>query len=104
MENLKNTIMIGYVTYAKAYVTSNHCISYWVTWIQLQGTKYIEGCVDTSEALLIFGIDIDIILITADQPYLVCEVLTTEKFSAHLHSFVVKKRSQTSSYCIVSTI
>ena len=46
--------------------------------------------VDTSEVLPIFGIVIDI-LITADQLYLVCEVLTTEEFYAHLHSFVVKK-------------
>ena len=65
-----------------------------MTWIQLQGTKYTKGCVvvlDTSEVQPIFGIIIDIILITADKPYLVCEVLTTEEFSAHLHSFVVKR-------------
>ena len=49
---------------------------------------------DTSEVIPIFGIVIDIILITADQPYLVCEVLTTEEFSAHLHSFVVKKEAK----------
>ena len=49
-----------------------------------KGTKYIKGCVfvlDTSEVLPIFGIVIDIIVITANQPYLVCEVLTTEEFS-----------------------
>ena len=30
------------------------------------------------------------ILIIADQPYLVCEVLQTEEFSAHLYSYIVK--------------
>ena len=72
-------------------------MSYRVTWIQLQGTKYIEGCVvvlDISEILPIFGIIIDIILITANQPYLVCEVLYTKEFSAHLHSFVVKREAK----------
>ena len=42
----------------------------------------------------IFGIIVDIVLITADQPYLVCEVLHTEEFSTHLHSFVIKREAK----------
>lgn len=56
--------------------------------------KYVEGCVvvlDSSEALPIFGIIINILLIKSDEQYFVCEVLDTEKFSSHFHSFVAKR-------------
>ena len=79
----------------KQYDTNpSEFISYRVAWIQLQGTKYVEGCVvvlDTSEILPIFGIIINIILIKTDQPCLVCEMLHTEEFSAHFHSYIVKR-------------
>ena len=65
-----------------------------VKWIQLQGTKYIEGLVvalDSTEILPTFGITIDILITEANHPYFVCEVLYTEEFFAHLHSFVVTR-------------
>ena len=71
-----------------------HILMYRVTWIQLQGTKYVEGCVvvlDSTEILPIFGIIINILLIKPAEPYFVCEVLDTEKFSSHFHSFVVQR-------------
>lgn len=67
---------------------------YRVKWIQVQGTKYIEGSVvalDSTEILPTFGIIIDILITEADNPYFVCEVLYTEEFSVHLHSFVVTR-------------
>ena len=57
-----------------------HNIMYRVTWIQLQGTKYAEGCVvvlDSSEVLPIFGIITNVLLIKPDEPYFVCELLQT---------------------------
>ena len=69
-----------------------------MTWITIGGTKYVEGCVvalDSSEVLLIFGIIIDILLIKEDEPYFVCEVMTTEEYSDHLHSYVLKRVSPT---------
>ena len=92
MENLKYTGIYYIID-----MNPSHCISYRVAWIQLQGTKYIEGSVvvlDTSEILPIFGIIFNILLIKADQPYLVCEVLHTEEFSAHLHSFIVTREDK----------
>ena len=92
MENLKYTGMHYIID-----MNPSHCISYRVAWIQLQGTKYIEGSVvvlDTSEILPIFGIIFNILLIKADQPYLVCEVLHTEEFSAHLHSFIITREDK----------
>ena len=65
-----------------------------VTWIQLQGTKYVEGCVvvlDSSEILPIFGVIINILLIKPDEPYFVCELLQTEEFSTHFHSFIMQR-------------
>ena len=50
----------------------------------------MEGCVvvlDSSETLPIFGIIINILLIKPAEPYFVCEVLDTEEFSSHFHSF-----------------
>ena len=64
---------------------------YRVTWIQLHGTKYVEGCVvvlDSSDILPIFGMIINILLI---EPYFVCELLQTEEFSTHFHSFAVQR-------------
>ena len=72
----------------------HYTICYRVTWIQVQGTKYVEGSVvvlDSSEVLPTFGIIINIVLITLDEPYLVCEVLHTEEFFAHLHAFIVQR-------------
>ena len=66
---------------------------YRVTWIQIQGTKYIEGCdvvLDSTKILPIFGMIINILLINSDEPYFVCEVLETEEFSSH---FVVQRDS-----------
>lgn len=52
-----------------------------VSWIQLQGTKYVEGSVvvilDISKILPVFGIIINILLIKLDEPYFVCELLHT---------------------------
>jgi len=45
---------------------------------------------DSSEILIIFGLIIDILLIGNDDPYFVCEVMTTAEYSDHLHSFVLK--------------
>ena len=42
------------------------------------------------EVLPTFGIIINILLITL-EPYLVCEVLHTEEFFAHLHAFIVQR-------------
>ena len=69
---------------------------YRVTWIQIQGTKYVEGYVvvlDSTKILPIFGMIINILLINSDEPYFVCEVLETEEFSSHFHSFVVQRDS-----------
>ena len=46
-------------------------------------TKHVEGSIvvlDSSEVLPTFGIIINVLLITLDEPYLVCEVLHTEEF------------------------
>ena len=54
----------------------------------------MEGCVvvlDSSEILPIFGVIINILLIKPDEPYFVCELLQTEEFSTHFHSFVMKR-------------
>lgn len=67
---------------------------YRVTWVQIQGTKYVEGCIvvlDSSDILPIFGMIINILLIESDEPYFVCEVLDTEEFSSHFHSFIVQR-------------
>ena len=64
------------------------------TWIQLQGTRYVERCVivlDSSEVLPTFGVIINVLLIKPDEPYFVCELLQTEEFSTHFHSFVVQR-------------
>jgi len=65
-----------------------------VTRIQLGGTKYVEGCIvalDSSEILPIFGIVLEILLVKENNPYFVCEVVTTQEFSNHLHAFVIKE-------------
>ena len=67
---------------------------YRVTWIQLQGTKYVEGCVvlDSSELLPIFGVMIiNVLLIKPDEPYFVCELLQTKEYSTHFHSFIMQR-------------
>ena len=54
----------------------------------------MEGSIvvlDSSEVLPTFGIIINVLLITLDEPYLVCEVLHTEEFFAHLHAFIVQR-------------
>ena len=69
-----------------------------MTWIKIGGTQYVEGCIvalDSSEIITIFGMIIDILLIENDAPYFVCEVMTTEEYSDHLHSFVLKRVSPT---------
>ena len=46
------------------YANYIHAHTYRVTWIQLQGTKYVEGCVvvlDSSEILPIFGVIINVL-------------------------------------------
>ena len=47
----------------------------------------------SSEILPTFGIIIDIILMDNENAYFVCEELTTEEFSGHLHSFVVRRET-----------
>jgi len=54
----------------------------------------VEGCVvvlDASEVLPIFGLIINILLVKPDKPYFVCELLETEEFSSHLHSFILQR-------------
>ena len=63
--------------------TLHYTICYRITWIQIQGTKYVEGSIvvrNSPEVLPTFGIIINILLITLDEPYLVCEVLRTQEF------------------------
>ena len=75
------------IYYIRAYM-------YRVIWIQIQGTKYVEGCVvvlDSSEILPKFGIIISVLLIKPDEPCLVCELLKTQEFSTHFHSYVVPR-------------
>ena len=58
-----------------------------VSWIKLEGAKYVEGCIvalDSSQTLITFGIIIDILLMNEDDPYFVCEVLATEEYCIHL--------------------
>ena len=65
-------------------LTINTSIDYRVTWIKL---KYVEGCIgalDSSQTLKIIGTIFDILLIKEDDPYFVCEVMTTEECSDHL--------------------
>ena len=75
--------------------TSQLCqqqLHYRVGWVQFQGTKYPKGCIvvlDSSEILPTFGIIMDIILTDSDNVHFVCEALTTEEISEHLHSFIV---------------
>ena len=71
-----------------------HVYVHRVTWIQIQGTKYVEGCVavlDSSEILPKFGVIINVLLIKSDKPCLVCELLKTQEFSTHFHSYVVQR-------------
>ena len=71
-----------------------HAYMYRVTWIQIQGTKYVEGCItvlDSSEVLPKFGVIINVLLIKPDEPCLVCELLKTQEFSTHFHSYVVQR-------------
>ena len=56
----------------------------------------MEGCIvvlDASEILPVFGVIVNILLIKPDEPYIyfVCELLETEEFSSHLHSFMIKR-------------
>ena len=65
-----------------------------VAWIQLQGVKYVEGCVvvlDSSEILPTFGVISTILFIKPDEPHFVCELLQTKEFSTHVHSFIVQR-------------
>ena len=60
----------------------------------MEQTKYVEGCVvvpDSSDVLPIFGVIINILLIKLDELYFVCELLQTEEFSTHFHSFVMQR-------------
>jgi len=73
-----------------------HKNSFRVKWIQVQGTKYIEGSVvvlGSTEILPAFGLIIDILITKVDNPYFVCEVLYTEEFSVHFHSFVITRQT-----------
>ena len=66
--------------------------------MQFQGTKYPKGCIvalDSSGILPTFGIIMDIILTDFDNVHFVCEALTTDEFSDHLHSFIVKREKPT---------
>ena len=60
--------------------------------MQIRGTKYCEGSVVTltSSILPTFGRIIDILIADVDTPLLVCEILQTEEFRAHLDAFVVR--------------
>ena len=82
-------------SYMQQYdLSRNNKIMHRVTWIQLQGTKYMEGCavvLDSSEILPTFGVIINVLLIKPDEPYFVCELLQTEEFSIHFHSFIVQR-------------
>ena len=65
-----------------------------VTWIQLQGIKYVEDSVvvlDTSEILPVFGIIINILLINSREPHFACEQLHTEEFSVHFHCYIINR-------------
>ena len=67
------------------------CVHCRVTWIELQGTKYVEGSVvvlDTSEILRII---LNILLIKSSEPRFVCELLHTEEFSGHFYCYIVKR-------------
>ena len=74
----------SYETRCPYCVNYIHGHTYRVTWIQLQGTKYVEGCVvvlDSSEVLPTFGLIINVLLIKPDKPYFACELLQTKEFS-----------------------
>lgn len=60
--------------------------------MQIRGTTYCEGSVVTltSSILPTFRRIIDILIADVDTPLLVCEILQTEEFRAHLHAFVVR--------------
>ena len=62
--------------------------------IYREQNNYVEGCVvvlDSLEVLLKFGVIINVLLIKPDEPCLVCELLKTQEFSTHFHSYVVQR-------------
>ena len=68
-----------------------------LTWIEVDGSAYHLGDVVVlkNELLPTFGVIQDVIVFDVDVYYLVTEVLITECFVNHYHSFEVSKQSET---------
>ena len=67
-----------------------------VAWIQLQGVKYVEGCVvvlDSSEILLTFGVISTILLIKPDEPHFCLRTTPDKRIFYTLSQFYCAKDS-----------
>ena len=69
-----------------------------VAWIQLQGVKYVEGCVDSSEILLTFGVISTILLIKPDESHFCLRTTPDKRIFYTLSQFYCAKQ-QPNSYC-----
>lgn len=71
----------------------------------MDGTVYRHGDVVVlkNELLPTFGVIKDVIVLDVDRHYFVCEILITEHFLEHFHSFeVTKQNSPNYSICMQS--
>ena len=68
-----------------------------LSWVQVDVTVYYHGDVVVleNELLPTFGVIKDMIVFDVDRYYFVCEVLSTECFVNHFHSFEVTKQNPT---------
>lgn len=62
-----------------------------LNWIEVLGTKYMSGGVVilSGEPDYSFGLIVDVVVFDVDNYFLVCEILNTDCFNAHLHAFEV---------------
>lgn len=66
------------------------------SWVKIGGTVYKrDNIVAVSSNLLpVFGNILDILIVDVSQCYFVCELLATESFNTHYHSYEVRKQTQ----------
>lgn len=74
-------------------LTCKYIIICRLSWVQVDGTTYKQGCVVVTNVNLVptFGLIKEVIVFETDVYYLVCEILFTEYFCHHYHSYKVCK-------------
>lgn len=72
----------------------HNCLLYRLSWVEVNGTLYKHGMVAVLDVDLIpvFGVICDILVFNTDVYHFVCEILFTECFSHHFHSYQTRKQ------------